>query len=297
MMAIIMAPQLWANGIIAGSVYALIALGFAVSYLPTRFFNFAYGGVYAWGAYLAYLCHVVIGMPLWLAIILAVCLSGLLGVLTEVIAFRKLRQREATNLAPLLASMGVYLVLQNLISLIFSDQIKSLRSGPVVEGFALFGARITPIQFWMVFVSAGCFVFILIALRITSCGRALRAVACEPELAAAVGIDVNRIMVWAVAVGSALAGAAAILVALDVELTPTMGLNAMMMGVVAAIVGGIRSIPGTLLGGMLLGLVQQLGVWKIGSQWQDSIAFLLLIVFFIARPQGFLGAAPRKATV
>jgi branched-chain amino acid transport system permease protein len=112
-----------------------------------------------------------------------------------------------------------------------------------------------------------------------------------------VGINVEQIVVVAFAAGSALAGIAAILVSLDTDLRPTMGFNALLMGVVAAIVGGVGSIPGALMGGLLLGMAQHLGVWKLSTEWQDAIAFCILLIFLVFRPQGFFGLPLRRTAV
>ncbi len=289
--------QFLLNGLIAGSTYALVALSFALIYLPTRFFHFAHGAVFAWGAYFGYICFVLLKLPLWAAFPLAVGMTAVLGVALEAGIYGPLRRREATGLVLLLASLGLYVVLQNLISLLFGDETKSLRSGEVMEGLALLGARITPIQLWIVFSSTASFALIGTVLRFTRFGKALRAVASDPELALVHGVETDRVILGAFALGSGLAGLSALLVALDVDMTPTMGLNALMMGIVAMIVGGIGSVPGTLLGGLLLGLAQHLGVWKIGSEWQDAIAFAILLLFLLLRPQGFFGRRVRKVGV
>ncbi len=125
----------------------------------------------------------------------------------------------------------------------------------------------------------------------------MRAVANDPELAQISGIDTDRIILWTFAVGSALAGFAAILISLDIDMTPTMGLYALMMGMVAVIIGGTGNITGAACGGLLLGLAQHLGVWKISSKWQDSIAFFILLVFLLFRPHGFFGRKVKKIQV
>ena len=289
--------QFLVNGLIAGSTYALIAISFALIYFPTRFFHFAHGAVFAWGAYFGYISVVMLKMPLWVALPLAVGMTAMLGAGLEVGIYRPLRRRRATGLVLLLASLGLYVVLQNLISLLFGDETKSLRAGEIVEGIALFGARITPIQLWIIFASFASFASVWAILKFTKFGKSLRAVASDPELALVHGVDSDRVILGAFTLGSGLAGLAAILVALDVDMTPTMGLNALMMGVVAMIVGGVGSVHGILIGGLLLGLAQHLGVWKIGSEWQDAIAFAILLMFVLFRPHGIMGRPTRKTVV
>ncbi|MBI1927591.1 branched-chain amino acid ABC transporter permease [Candidatus Poribacteria bacterium] len=292
-----MVSQFLLNGLIAGSAYALIALSFALIYISTQFFHFAHGAVFAWGAYFGYTCYMLFKFPLWITMPLAIAASAGLGIALEAGIYCPLRRRGATGLVLLLASLGLYVGLQNLISLLFGDETKSLRGGEVTKGIAIFGAHITPIQLWLIFTSVAFFTLIWAVLKFTKFGKALRAISSDAELALVHGIDADRVILGAFALGSALARLAALLIAQDVDMTPTMGLNALMMGIVAMIVGGIGSVPGTWLGGMLLGLAQHLGVWKIGSQWQDAIAFAILLLFLLLRPQGFLGQRLRKVEV
>jgi branched-chain amino acid transport system permease protein len=292
-----MINQFILNGIIAGSVYTLVAVGFAVIYRTVRFFHFAHGVVFTAGAYFTYLFKAWLGWPVIIAVPMAIGLCAGLGVLIEVSVYRPLRHKDASALILLLASLGVYIVLQNIISMFFGDDTKTIRSGIVKEGINLLGARITPVQITIIIVSLllviSCFLF----LKYTKTGRSMRAVANNLELAQMTGINSDRMIIWAVALGSVLAGIAGILVALDVDMTPTMGMNALLMGVAAVIIGGVDSLPGVALGALLLGMAQNLGVWKISSQWQDAIAFFILLMFLLFRPQGFLGKRVKKVSV
>ena len=292
-----MMSQFLLNGLIAGFIYALIALSFCLIYNPTKFFHFTHGAVFAWGAYFGFIGHVVLKWPIWAVISLSSGMCALLGMILEVLIYGPMRRHGATGLVLLLTSLGLYVVLQNSISLAFGDETKSLRGADILEGIAVLGARITPIQMWTMLASTTCFLGVIVLLKFTKFGRALRAVTSDPELAQVDGIDADRIIMGAFALGSALAGLAALLIALDTDMTPTMGLNALMMGMVAMIVGGLRSLQGTLLGGLLLGLVQHLSVWKIGSEWQDAIAFTILMIFLLVRPHGILGKPLQRAHV
>lgn len=292
-----MLVQFIANGIVAGCQYALVACSFVVVYLPTRFFNFAHGAVFAWAAYLCFAANVHLQLPLWISVPVAVGSAAGMGIALELLFYHPLRERGATSLVLMLASLGLYTILQNTISLLFGDEIKSLRESRAVYGVAIAGARLTSVQIWTVATSLICFFLLALVLRFSTFGKALRAVSNDPELALAKGIDVRRVTLNACAIGSALAGLSAILLALDVDMVPTMGLNALMMGVVAMIIGGVRSIAGSLLGGLLLGLAQHLGTWRIGSEWQDAIAFVVLLVFLFVRPTGIFGEPSRRVAV
>lgn len=292
-----MIQQLFLNGIIAGSIYSLIAIGFALIYQTTRFFHFSHGAVYTFGAYFAYLFYIELGFDRWLAFPLACVATMLLGVCLEVGVYKPMRNRKATDLTLLIASLGLYIVLQNIISMVWGDDTKTMRTGEVVEGHAVLGARITDIQIAIIGTSIALVTLMALMLTQTKFGKALRALANDPELARLSGINSDRYIMYAFAIGSLLAAVAAIMISFDTDMTPTMGFNALVMGVIAVIVGGIGSLPGAALGGLLIGLAQNLGVWQLPSKWQDTIAFVILILFLLFRPYGILGKKPQKAHI
>jgi len=290
--------QLVLNGIIAGAIYALVALGFSVVYRTVRFFHFAHGVVYAVGAYAAYAAGQLFGTSGWLlggaGWLLAIGVAGVLGVGIDRFVYRPLRGRKAPALILLIASFGVFILLQNLLQLVFGAQILTMRTGPVREGHHVLGAVITDVQ--IVIIVAGCLVLAgLVALeRWTRLGKAMRAVADDSLATSVVGINPERIILWAFVIGSALAGLAGILISYETNIEPTMGFNALLKGLIASIIGGIGSTPGAALGGLLLGLAENLGIWKLPAMWKDTIAFALLIVFLLLRPQGILGRKPER---
>lgn len=289
--------QLVVNGLISASVYLLMGVSFLIPFRTARFFHFAHGAVFTAAAYLVFMFKVWMNLSLPVAILLGLLFATVLGGLTELSVYRPLRKRNASSLILLLASLGTYIVLQNIISMVFGDDAKSIRSGIIAESVSICGARITSIQILTICISTVLFVAVMVLLNKTRLGKAMRAVANDPELATISGIDSDRVVLWSFAIGSCLVGVTGILVALDVDMTPTMGMKAMIMGIIAVIVGGVNSIPGVALGALLLGMAQHLGVWKIGSQWQDAIAFVVLLAFLLFKPEGFLGRRARKATV
>lgn len=181
--------------------------------------------------------------------------------------------------------------------MVFGDDTKSIRTWEVKEGLNVFGAYITPVQ--IIIIATSIILVILVSgyLSWAKTGKALRAVAISQELSKFSGIKSDKIILISFAIGSALAGVAGILVELDVDMTPTMGMNMLLMGVVAMIIGGVGSIWGIVLGSLLLATAQNLAVWYISSQWMDASAFALLLVFLLFKPEGFLGKKIRKAEV
>jgi len=278
-----MFSQLIINALIAASIYALVAAGLGLIYSTSRFFHFAHGIVFTCGAYTMFVLNRWIGLPLIVAAVLAVPLGGLIGIGMEIVVFRPLIRRSATPLVLLLASLGIYVVLQNVVSLVFGDASQSVRAASVHEGAAVLGARLTPAQLVGILASLSLLLVLMFLLARTRWGRAIRAVMSEPDLASVSGVNVGGVVLWVAAIGSSLAAAAGMLQALDVDMTPTMGMNPLMMGVITAIIGGFRKVPGLILGAMVLGLSQQCGAWFIGSQWQDSLAFFVLLAFLVVR--------------
>src|SRR3989339_156188 len=195
-----MLQQLLLNGIIAGSIYALIAIGFTVIYRTVKFFHFAHGVVYTAAAYFAYSIVQCLGVgefwSLEVAIIIAVVGAGVLGVLIDRLVYLPLRKKQANNLIFLLASFGVFIFLQNFIQLLYGAQILTIRTGPVVEGHHIFSAVITSIQILLLVVSLGVLVLLWIFIRWTRMGKALRAVADDSMAANVVGINPERIIMY-----------------------------------------------------------------------------------------------------
>jgi len=289
--------QLVANVLLAASAIVLVGLGFSLIFSVTRFFHFAHGILFTAAAYLAFLFAMSVNLPLAVSLFLSLALTVLIGCGIEIAIYRPLRRKGSSALILLLASLGVYIVLQNLIAMVFGDETKTLRSGKIVEGFYVFGARITGIQMATIALSALLFAVVMLISKKTKLGRAMRAVADDSELAKISGINSDGVILWTFALGSFLAGVAGILVALDVDMTPTMGMAPLMLGVVAVIIGGVGNLPGVAFGSVLLGLAQQLGAWTVGSQWHDVTAFVVLLVFLLVKPQGFFGRRGKPATV
>jgi branched-chain amino acid transport system permease protein len=164
----------------------------------------------------------------------------------------------------------------------------------VKEGRQIFGAVITDIQILILVVSCLLLALLWLFVQRTKMGKAMRAVSDDPIAASVVGIYPEKTIFASFAIGSALAGAAGILISLETNIEPTMGLNAILKGIIASIIGGIGSIPGAMFGGFFLGIVENLGIWKIQAGWKDCIAFAILIVFLLLRPGGILGIRTEK---
>lgn len=300
-----MVQQLILNGVIAGSIYTLIAIGFTVIYRTVKFFHLAHGVVYTTGAYLAY-SVINFRLPVFssqspvkwfIAVIVGIAGATILGILIDRLVYLPLRKKNASNLIFLLASFGVFIFIQNLIQLVYGAQILTIRTGPIKEGHHFLGAVITDIQILILVVSCLLVVICWGFIQKTKLGKAMRAVSDDPMAANVVGINPEKIILTSFILGSALAGVAGILISFETNIEPTMGFSAILKGIIASIIGGIGNIPGAVLGGFFLGLVENLGIWKIQAGWKDAIAFGILIVFLLVKPRGFLGTKTEKEII
>ena len=291
------------NGLVLGSLYALVALGYTMVYGILELINFAHGEVVMLGALIALAvlgALVDSGLPAPLAIALAIACAVLICVATgfviERVAYRPLR--NAPRLAPLITAIGVSIVLQNLAMIIWGRQYVSFP--PVVDllVFELAGATLTNVQITILLVAVAMMAGLLTLVRATRLGRAMRATAENREVAGLMGVDVNRVISATFMIGSALAAVAGFLVAAYYGLGHYgMGFMLGLKAFTAAVLGGIGNVPGAMLGGLLLGVIESLGAGYIGdltggflgSHYQDIFAFLVLILVLVLRPSGLLG--------
>ncbi len=281
--------QLLANGIIAGSIYALVASGFALIYTTNRFVHFAHGAVAALGAYLVYTFFEQLGLPFVLAVILSIILTALAGVLAYKLVYQPLERRGSSSAILLIAGLGLSIFLDNVLLLVYGADVKSISIIEVSRGMDIAGAIVTPLQLVIVATSVALLIGLWFFMYKTSFGKKIRAVADNLTLAKITGINTTYIQYAGFAIGSALAAVAGILIGIEQNLEPTMGVTLIIKGFTGAVIGGVTSIPGAVLGSYLLGLVENFGVWFLPSGYKDAIAFTLLLFFLLVRPNGILG--------
>lgn len=291
-----MIQQLTFNGIIAGSIYALIAISFAIIYRTVKFFHFAHGVVFTAGAYFAYTLIKLMQLNFVISFFLSMAFTALLGMAIDRIVYYPLRLKKASTMIFLLASFGVFIFIQNLIALIYGNQIFALRTGLIREGYHIFSAVITPIQITILAISIMLMILLWLFIQRAKLGKAMRAVSDDPLAASVMGINPEKTILTSFAIGSALAGAAGILISLETSIEPTMGFTAILKGIIASIIGGIGNIPGAMFGGFFLGIIENLGIWKIQAGWKDTISFSVLIIFLLLRPGGIFGIKTEKET-
>ena len=279
--------QLAVNGIIAGSEYALLAIGLTLIYGILRLIHFAHGEVAMVGAYSAFVASVVFGLPLIAGFFVAIAAGALLGIAINRIAFRPVRKQHI--LIGLITAIAVSILLQNAIALLFGNDIKTYDLGAVEKGIEVFGFIITKTQIVIVFTAVALMLLTWAFIKKTKIGQQVRAVADNRELAESMGIDSEKIIACTFAFGSALAAAGGVLIAAETNLAPMMGLMPNIKAFAAIIVGGIGSIPGAIFGSYFIGLAENIGIWFLPSGYKDAIAFFILVIFLLLRPFGILG--------
>ncbi len=266
----------------------MIALGFNLIYGTVKFFDLGYGALTTVGGYMVFLFYKKMGLDLSLSIILGILIAGGVGYLVNKFVYKKLRDRKASNMVLLVASLGVLTVLQAIIAMFFSSQFQTLSTGGVSRVFEIGGAVITQVQLVILISGLAIMTLLAIVLKFTLFGKAINAVADDEEVSKIVGINTNKIIGVVFFIGSMIAGLAGILIGFDTGIEPTMGMSLLLKGVIASIIGGIGNIYGGVLGAFLLGFVENFGIWKISGEWKDAIAFGLLILFLLFRPSGIL---------
>jgi branched-chain amino acid transport system permease protein len=282
-------PQLILNGLIAGAVYSMVALGFNLIYGAAKFFDLGYGALTAVGGYAVFYFSKTLGLDIYLSIIIGVIIAGLIGFAIEKLIYRKLRNKKASNMVFLVASLGVMTAMQAIIAILFSSQFQTFSDKIESRTFEIFGGVITNIQAIMFILSIVIMLTLAFVFKFTKFGKVIKAVSDDEEVSKIVGIDTNKIIGKVFLIGSAIAGLAGILVGFDTGIEPTMGFSLLLKGVIASIIGGVGNIYGGVLGAFFLGLVENFGIWQISGEWKDAIAFTILIIFLLFRPHGFLG--------
>ncbi|MGN1367930.1 MAG: branched-chain amino acid ABC transporter permease [Aristaeellaceae bacterium] len=280
------------NGLSLGSVYAIIALGYSMVYGIAKMLNFAHGDVIMIGAYISFTATQYWGMHPLVSVIVSIAVCTILGIAIEGLAYKPLRQ--ATSLAVLITAIGVSWLLQNLAQLIWGPNPKSFSSIIAIPAVSLFGGSLRITGEAMITVLANIVIMIGLTLFTgkTKLGKAMRAVSEDKGAAQLMGINVNRTISMTFAIGSALAAIAGVLLCSAYPtLQPTTGSMPGIKAFTAAVFGGIGSIPGALVGGVLLGVIEILGKAYVSTELGDAFVFAVLIVVLLVKPTGLLGKA------
>ena len=282
--------QYFINGISIGAVYAIIALGYTMVYGIAKMLNFAHGDIIMVGAYISFCVTNYLGLPAIVSVVISMAVCTVLGIVIEGLAYKPLR--GATSLAVLITAIGVSYFLQNAAQLIWSSSAKNFTSIVTFAPIRLFDGKL--VVTGEVLVTVLVSVVVMFALTwftgSTRTGKAMRAVSEDRDAAQLMGINVNRTISTTFAIGSALAAVAGVLLCSTVPtLQPTTGSMPGIRAFTAAVLGGIGSIPGAMLGGILIGIIETFAKAYISTQFSDAVVFSVLIIILLVKPAGLLG--------
>ena len=276
------------NGVSLGSIYALIALGYTMVYGTIKLINFAHGEVYMMGAFTGFYLVTVLELNFILALIISMLTTALLGIVIERVAYKPLR--NSTRIVSLITAIGVSYLLQNLMIYYLGPEVRAFPSPIPNKIFRVFGLVFNSKQLVVFFTTILVMVILQIIVRHTKMGKAMRAVSVNREAAQLMGINVDRVISFTFALGSGLAGIAGVLVGVYYNsISPMMGVTPGLKAFVAAVVGGVGSIPGAMVGGYLIGILETIVSFLGGSMYKDAAVYALLIVILLVLPSGLFG--------
>ena len=291
-----MLEQQLVNALSLGSVYALFALGFTLIFGVLGVVNLSHGAVFMVGAYAALQVIHHFGLPLWAGLLSAFALCGLLGLVIDLLVLKPLRARHAPHLIPMIATIGVGIVINNLAQGIFGAENLRFPAGTVSdESLSLGGLHLTALELGIVLLSFVLMGALMLALKRTQLGRALRAIAESPKAAYLLGINVEGLFYLTSFAAAGLGGLAGVLIGLySNALFPLMGQPMLHKGIAVIILGGLGDVRGAMLGGLFLGLAEVLSVAYIGSDMRDAVAFGFLFLVLLLRPKGLFGSMQER---
>ena len=280
------------NGLITGILYSLLAIGFALVYNTTRIFHIAAAGIYVFAAYMFWFFVARVGLPIIPASLVAIALTMLLSLLSELLVYRPLKNKKASLNVAMIASIGAMTVIINTIAMCFGNETKVIENA-ILQPLTLGDIIITTPQKYQAVIGIVAIIVFMAILKWTNWGLRLKALSADETLFETLGYDtkVTRVMVF-LASGAFIALASCLTV-YDVGLDPNMGMSVLISAVVAMIIGGVGKFSTCILGGLTLGVLQSLTVYQFASNWQNAVTFLVLLILLFLRPQGIAGYKQR----
>jgi branched-chain amino acid transport system permease protein len=283
--------QIIINGLISGLVISVVAIGFNSVYLPSRTFYIALGGVYAITPFIAWAC-LQYKLPLFFAIFLAVSSGIVISIANEYFNHSPLENRKASTGAHLISSLGIYIIIIQVIAIIWGSETKVLREG-IDKSFRVGSLIITKSQLISGFVAAFLIAAFLTWLKRNKLGIQFKALSDNPTELALRGFNIKKLRLFAFGLSGFLTAVASLLTAYETGFDPYVGMNAFLLAVVATIIGGQKSFIGPVIGGILIGIIRSQVVWHFSARWQDAFTFLILVIFLYLRPYGITGSKTR----
>ncbi len=280
------------NGFITGLLYALLAMAFSLTYNTTRVFSIAYAGVVVSACFIHYWLIKMLGLPFWAAVPLTLLIAGLLNTLSEKCIYQPLEKRGSTHNSILVASIGLFIILTNLLAMLFGNENKTF-SQSIYNSLKFGNIIITRMQLIQLVVSGLLAAGVLMALRKTNLGLKINALSHDRLLFEVFGHNALRLRLVLYFISGVLGAAVSLLIGYDVGFDPYFGMGLLLNALVVMILGGFGSFKGALIGGLILGILQSLSVYFFEARWETAITFLLLVLILIFRPQGIFGVKQR----
>jgi len=287
-----MFEQFLLNGLITGSIYAIVAVGFALVYNTTRIFHIAYAALYMFAPYVLLTFYISLGLPFLIAIILSILFTLILSYILEFLVYRPLSKNNSSNEVILISSLGIMIVVINIIALLYGNETKIIESA-ISSSVSFGGIIITYNQLWQFSISIILLASFFIFLWKSNFGQKARALRDDSELFTIMGYDIYKMRSLLFMLSGIFVAVGSNLIAFDVGMDPYVGMTMLLNAIVALIIGGVGRFEAPVLGGFIIGVLQALSVWAFSARWQDAVTFVLLILFLVFRPQGILGEKQR----
>lgn len=278
--------QVFINSLVVGSIYALVAIGFVLTYTTTKFLNFSQGAIIGASAYAFLFSFSYLG---WFgAFVFAIFTAVLLNFLFYIFIFKKMLNKKASKVILLLISFAILMAMESVIQIIFSASPQRIDL-PIQKGIEIFGASITKIQILIILTTIIILVLTWLVIKKTKVGLGLRAVSENKELAEIYGLNAERIVLWSFLIAGFLGAVAGTMIALEYVITPGISTFYMIKGFVGAVTGGVASLYGAIFGSYIVGIFENYGAWFFASSYKDAIAFILLFLMLLIKPEGLFG--------
>lgn len=289
-----MITQILINILLSSCIYTLLVFSFKIKYFTIRFFDFNHAIIITLGGYFTYLFSILMNLNLFFAIVLAIASSIIISLLILHFIYKPFQKKNLENWQMLIVSLGLYIVLQNTISLVFGNNVKSIRTWKIKKGYSLFNAYITDIQIIIIFTTIVLLIITYFLINKTSIGKKIKAVSSNPTLSKFLGISNEKAIISSFVIGSFLASVSGILITLDSDITPTIGFNWLLYAVVIMIVAGTGKTIYIFISVVFLATSQHLSAYYLDSKWMDAITFMFLIIFLYFKSYGFSGKKLKK---
>ena len=279
------------NGLTIGILYAMVAVGYSMVFGILRLINFSHGAVYAFGAHIIFVFYTALKMNIWLALLLGIITTGILALLTDKIALAPLRKKKASPISSLIVTIGIFYIIQNMLIVLLGSERKPFPNFFAMD-LPLGNFPMTSTQMVLFIVSLVLLFILSTIVNKTKIGLAMRAVKQSPETAAINGINVNKTISFTFFLGGCSAAIAGALIGGYYQLIyPTMGFIIGMKSFSAAVIGGIGVLHGSIVGGLIIGVIESISVGYLGGTYRDAFAFIILIIILIIKPSGIFGKA------